>query len=145
MIKRCAVDGVEFEASRPHAKYCSQRCQKRAQRRPGGVQSLAAPLSVVAGEGSPERGALESAALKRLQDVGRAESDMGIAALLAARRLDRVGMSETGAGFAALMREYRSAMETAVQVDGQGNGDALDEIQQSAALKLLGHGRRAPA
>jgi hypothetical protein len=44
MIKTCADCGGSFEAQRTAAKYCSERCKKRAQRRPLGV--IASPAVV---------------------------------------------------------------------------------------------------
>jgi hypothetical protein len=39
MRKTCAMCPTDFEAKRPSAKYCGERCKKRAQRQPGGVKA----------------------------------------------------------------------------------------------------------
>lgn len=72
----------------------------------------------------------------QLVAAGRADSPLGVAALLAAERLDTVGMTDTGAGVAALLKAHRESLEAALK-DAKTESDPLEEIRQSAALKLL--------
>lgn len=139
MHKVCVIDGREFEAKRAAAKYCSERCRKRAQRKPGAragaaVVSLVAPSSEPAGDGD-----LTAATRRRLTEADREQTEMGAAALMLASRLDRVGAVETGAGVAALMREWRATLAEAVK--NAEHDDALERIRNSAALKLIAGGR----
>jgi hypothetical protein len=129
----CASCGGKFEAKRANAKYCGERCRKRAQRKP--------PATVVGLPSRPRRpGRLAKATKARLEKVGRLDSELGEAVLLLADRLDRVGMVDTGGGIAALMREFRATLAEAVKDDGN-SGDALEEIREAAALKLIAGGR----
>jgi len=129
MRKVCVIDGTPFEAKRPSAKYCSERCKKRAQRRPSGVVGLPAPKL------DSSAPSLADATLRRLEVAGRVDSELGTAAMLAAARIDN-SRTETSGGFAALMREYRATLAEAVK-DAAHDDDALDEINRSAALKLV--------
>lgn len=130
MILRCVVDGQVFEAKRPSAKYCSAKCRQRAHRT--GATITALPTSerteVEGSEG------LAASTRRRLEDIGRTDTELGVAALLLASRLDQ--RIDTGAGMASLMKEYRATLAEAVK-DADDDRDALDEIRQSAALKLV--------
>jgi hypothetical protein len=138
MHKVCVVDGVGFEAKRAAAKYCSERCKKRAQRKPpADAVDLAARRRAAAGGD----GALLAATRQGLAKVGREDTPLGTAALSIAERIDMVGLSDTGGGMAALMREYRATLAEAVK-DADQIDDALEQIRGSAALKLIAGGRR---
>lgn len=129
MTYNCKVCGIEFGAKRATAKYCSERCRKRAQRAPAsvvGLQSL----------GPVSDGDLTRATRAKLVAVGRADTELGAAALLVAARLDAVSLRETGAGVAALMKEFRATLADAVR-DAESSDDELDQIRRSAALKLI--------
>jgi hypothetical protein len=137
MRKSCVVDGTVFEAQRPHAKFCSDRCRKRHQRKPAEPEP---PLSSVTS--LPEvDGELTAATRRKLELVDRAGTELGAAAMLLARRADRVGLTETGSGLAALMREW-DAMLTKAVAGAEQSDDVIARIQESAALKLIQGGRR---
>jgi hypothetical protein len=129
MRKVCVIDGTQFEAKRPSAKYCSERCRKRAQRQPAAVIALPARIGTAEGD-------LTSATRRTLEAAGRDESELGAAALLAAKRLDSAAITDTAAGVAALMKEYRATLADAMK-DAERDDDALEQIRQSAAVKLI--------
>lgn len=129
MRKSCVIDGTPFEAKRPTAKYCSERCKKRAQRQPHPVVALPAPKRTASGD-------LTAATRVRLEALGRDETELGAAALLAATRLDMAASTDTAAGVAALLKEYRATLADAIK-DAERDDDALDQIRQSAAVKLI--------
>jgi hypothetical protein len=126
--KRCAVCPAGFEAKRPSAKYCSERCRKRAQRQPGGV---AATIPAVPAGAS---GGLEAATLAELGMARRAGSAAGLAALALARRID-ASDAETGAGLASLVREHRAALADAVK-GGRAEVNPLDELRSRRERKF---------
>lgn len=138
MRRSCAVCKTEFEAKRKAAKYCGERCKKRAQRGPTAkLVSLPPPKSTPE---MPTAGdELAQATADALEKAGRRSTELGTAAMLLARRLDAVSLLETGAGVAALMKEYRATLAEATK-DAEAADDELDQIRGSAALKLLAGG-----
>lgn len=135
MQKQCASCGRPFEAKRQAAKFCGDTCRKRAQRGP-------AQLSAVPDVDPPEDpvgGKLTKATTAELEAAGRLESALGVAALTIAQRIDGFGLMDTGAGVAALIKEHRAALAEAVK-DAEQTADALDQINVSAALKLIAGG-----
>lgn len=141
MLKACAVCGTEFNAKRKAARYCGERCKKRAQRRPGGtVVTLASAARPQRDAPAPLSGdGLAAATARALERAGRSDTELAAAAMLLARRLDSAVDSETGAGVAALMKEYRATLAEATK-DAEAADDELDQIRGSAALKLLAGG-----
>lgn len=133
MPKTCESCGEPFEAKRAAAKYCGERCRKRAQRRPGRpkVSEPAAAVPEVPGEVT---NALTSATLAELERAGRVETAAGQAVLALARRID-AGASETGSALAALVREHRAALAEAVK-DVRERKDPLDELRARRERKL---------
>lgn len=129
MIKRCEACQAPFEAKRPTRKTCSERCRKRIQRGSASITALE-PGTV------DHDGLLASATRRRLESAGRLESELGVAALLLAARLDSLVASDTGGGLAALMKEFRATLAEAVR-DAEADHDALDDIREAAALKLI--------
>jgi hypothetical protein len=136
VLKTCEVCPTEFQAKRASAKYCSERCKKRAQRRPGGVKAAkvlplpAEPTSEPA-DGQVIKpsvdGPLTAATTAELQDAGRFETAVGQAALALARRIDH-GLAETGSALAAMVREHRATLTEAVR-DAKKAADPLDELR----------------
>jgi hypothetical protein len=126
VTKTCLVDGVPFEAKRAAAKYCSERCRKRAQR------GHLLPVSTLPKPDVPD-GVTVAQVRAELGAAGRADTYLGAAALALAERIDN---ATAVMGFAALVRELRVTMEAAME--GAGNDvDALTDIRSSAALKLI--------
>lgn len=138
MIKACVQCGQEFEAKRAAAKYCGERCKKRAQRAP--AANVVAIGTAAQAPRLPD-GELTRATHRALDDAERLDTEMGTAALLLARRLDLASLAETGAGVAALMKEYRATLAEALR-DVEAEDDELDQIRAAAALKLIAGGRR---
>lgn len=140
MQKTCTVCGAGFEAKRA-AKYCGERCKKRAQRLPGAkLVSLPSPPPEI--QRGSEPGTLEQATRRSLENAGRLDSDLGMAAMLLARRLDANSASavDSGVGVAALAKEYRATLADAVKdVEPESDG-AVEEIRASALRLIDGFG-----
>jgi hypothetical protein len=134
MRKSCTECGEEFEAKRDTAKYCGERCKKRAQRRPSAPSAPAAPVVELPAESFA--GSLTAATLADLERAGRVDTADGQAALALARRVD-LGAKETGASLAALVREHRAALAEAVR-DAETAADPLDELRARRERKLAG-------
>ena len=126
MTKTCLVDGVPFEAKRAAAKYCSERCRKRAQR------GHLLPVSMLPKPDAPD-GATVERVRAELAAVDRVDTYLGAAALALAERIDN---ATAVMGFAALVRELRVTMGAAMEGAGHDT-DALVDIRSSAALKLI--------
>lgn len=135
MRKVCASCGGEFEAKRAAAKYCGERCKKRAQRKPGGVRAAdaSAPAAPPARVGFGPVGEATAAELER---AGRLETAAGRAVLALAGRIDAAHM-ETGTALAALVREHRAALAEAVR-DAEVAADPLDELRARRERKSAG-------
>jgi hypothetical protein len=127
---------TEFEAKRPAAKYCSEKCKKRAQRQPGGVDAVKVlPLPPEpADDAAPASGPVATATLKELERAGRLETAVGQAALALARRIDAAA-AETGSSLAALARQHLATLSEAVK-DAQRVADPLDELRSRRERKL---------
>lgn len=123
MEVRCVVDGRAFEAKRASAKYCSERCKKRAQRDPsrvhvgpasGTAQPLAAVTRLAAPESSPAAGGgVWRLTHDALDEVGRLNTVPGAIALALAQKLDDPGL-DTGSSVAALARQLQLSMDRAL-------------------------------
>lgn len=129
----CAACGKGFESPKAR-KTCSERCRKRAQRKPSNLVGLPSQL----GRGGSD-GLLTAATREGLEKAGRLDTEMGAAAMFLASRLDASGSSEPGGAVASLMREYRATLTDALRDAKQAN-DPLEEIRGSAALKLIAGG-----
>ena len=138
MRKTCVMCPTEFEAKRASAKYCSEKCKKRAQRQPGGVKTAKVlELSAeAASEPAPSvGGSVTAATAVELTQAGRLETALGQAALALARRIDH-GATETGSGFASLTRQHRETLAEAVK-GANVVADPLDELRTKVELKLV--------
>jgi hypothetical protein len=135
MRKVCGSCGAGFEARRASAKYCSERCKKRAQRAPGHRKTpRVAPLPVDAP--AVVAGSLTAATEAELDQAGRIDTAVGQAALVLARRIDHAA-SETGSALASLVREHRATLAEAL-ADVQSAADPLDELRTRRERKLAG-------
>lgn len=134
MSKQCGSCGAPFEAKRPTAKYCSNRCRQRAFKRTAGggepEETAEQPASV------SEPGRTEAATAIELERAGRLDTAIGQAVIVLARRID-VSSFETGAGLAALAREHRTALAEALR-DSEGAADPVDELRMKRERKLAG-------
>lgn len=142
MRKQCAVCEQPFEAKRKAAKYCGERCKKRAQRSPAARDSNVVHLGRAGGADANSIDAadsVESATRAELAAAGRLETALGRAAVAIAARVDAAGAGETGAGFRALVDGHRAALAEAMK-DAEREQDAVEAIRTSAALKLVSAG-----
>lgn len=131
MNVKCGVCGSSFETKRRNAKYCSDRCRKRAQR--VGVNAASDATSLPPDEPSSQvndADSLVSAARAELVAVGRESTAAGRAVLALARRIDSSTM-EPGSSLAALIREFRASMAEAVK----GAEKAADPVDALRAKK----------
>lgn len=138
VTKSCASCGKSFEAKRATAKFCSERCRKRAQRGGNGGTVVALGLVPPAAR-EDERsgpGPLETAARTELDSVGRAETLAGGVVLALARRIDNAGPDDTGSGFAALTKELRASLAAAVA--GAERSDEVDRVRREMEAKRRG-------
>ena len=109
MQRPCDTCTRLYEAKRVTSRFCSPRCQKRAQRSPVRL-SAASVLPFPA----PVDGPLTVATMAELIVADRVESSLGQSALLMARRLDTPG-ADTGSSVAALAREHRATLALALE------------------------------
>lgn len=117
------VDGKVFLARRASAKYCSERCKKRAQRDPsrvhvGPASGTAQPLAAVTRLAAPESSGAAGGGVWRLthdalEAVGRLNTVPGAIALALAQKLDDPGL-DTGSSVAALARQLQLSMDRAL-------------------------------
>jgi hypothetical protein len=144
MRKTCAMCPTVFDAKRPSAKYCSEKCKKRAQRQPGGVKAAkVVPLPPEATSEPadeplvpPAGGSVTAATVAKLEAAGRLDSPEGQTALALARRID-AGAAETGSSLAALARQHLATLAEAVK-NAAAKADPLDELRARRERKLAG-------
>jgi hypothetical protein len=133
MRKPCAVCGTPFEAKRPAAKFCGDRCRQRAHRRPEAVSESKAvelPSDLVE---DPPVGSVTTATVAELERAGRLETAVGQTAIALARRIDS-DSAETGASMAALARQHLATLTEALR-DAQTAADPLDELRSRRERK----------
>lgn len=144
MQKKCGSCGDVFEAKRPAAKFCSDRCRKRSHRAPKPAAKVVAIVPPVVDEPATRRPVMPSsyeATLAQLEAAGRLDTALGVSALIAAQMLDdALRSADTGASRAALLKAHREALAEAVK-DSKAAADPLDQIRAAAALKLVSGGR----
>ena len=109
MQRLCDTCTRLYEAKRVTSRFCSPRCQKRAQRSPVGLSS-----TTLVTFPNPVDGPLTVATMAELIVADRVESSLGQAALLMARRLDMTS-ADTGSSVAALAREQRATLALALE------------------------------
>lgn len=130
MQRSCAVCGDTFEAKRPQAKYCGERCRKRAQR--GGIaakqqDSPPAPTRPTSG--------LVDAVRVELEAAGRLDSVSGQHAIeLANRIVDAPGMNT---GVAALSKQLQAVLGEALRASTK-QANPLDELKARRDRKRAG-------
>lgn len=157
MRATCEWDGVEFDAQRVTARYCSTRCRvaasrARAQGRPSpadehaapppppppappAVPAAASPVVPPDPAGGGDVPLLVAATISELAAANRLSTTLGQQAVKLAERM--VSRSETGSAVASLSRELRATMAAAVAGAGQG-GDPLDEFTKRRLNKASG-------
>lgn len=121
--------GETFMAKDRRARYCSDRCRKRAQRA-GEVVEL--PVT-------PEpsgQGANEAATVRDLEAAGRLDTYLGQACVTLARRLDRPGV-DTGSAVAAVAARLDDLMTKATR--GAGAASAPQQYADELAKRRARH------
>jgi hypothetical protein len=118
MSKTCAACGSDFSASKANARYCSDKCRKRAHRL-GRAKAAVAPTS-----GAP--GSVVQAVREALGDV--TNTAQGQIALVLAARLDDPA-KETGASMAAVARQLTLMLADLISPP-KAASDPLDELRQ---------------
>jgi len=128
MDRHCDVCAKPLDAQRSDARFCSDRCRKRAAR--GGIPRADAsvPPEGRSGQGS---GTLDAVRFE-LTAAGRLDSWLGQAALSLAERIDA---STAVMGYAALIKELRSTMDAAL-AGAETVADPLDELRARRDRKL---------
>lgn len=139
MIKICIVDGTPFEATKATAKYCSARCNKRAQRGQFGLtppvqvpsrskKAGSAPNSSVPGD-SP----LVVVVRRELEAAGVADTIDGQLALQLAVQMSG---SETAGGMSSLSKEFSRVKAEALRGAVSAVTDPVDELQARREAKM---------
>ena len=122
MQRSCASCGERFTAKNPRAKFCSDRCRKRAQRAPAGKAAKVAALPAP----SQEESGLAAVTRRTLDAAGRLDTVLGQQAVALAVRIEQPG--ESGASVASLSKELRAVMAAAMEGVG-AKADPLDELK----------------
>jgi hypothetical protein len=124
--------GATFQAKNRRAKYCSDRCRKRAQRT-GDVVEIA-PAS--GGDETPEIGPVEEATIRTLDQVDRLETPLGRACVVLARRLDNAGV-DTGSALASVAGRLESTLAAATR--GTGGANSPQQLRDELAERRAKH------
>lgn len=117
----CVMCGTPFTAKRASARYCGERCKKRAQRNPGRpdtgtvrpASGTLAPVAQIGSVSAPALGRVAMLTQKTLEDAGRVDTVMGAVALALAAKVDDPGM-DTGSSIAALARQLEASLDKAL-------------------------------
>lgn len=115
MKATCAGCGLDFEAKRSTAQYCSSTCRSRGNRKKPAEATALEPSS-----------SLVDATRAELVAAGRLDSMLGQQALVLAGRIG--SPFDTGAGMAALSKELRALMLEATKGAAVA-ADPLDELR----------------
>ena len=121
---------------RSSARFCSERCRKRAARRGTAALPTAASPDMI----SDSSGPVTAATLRELAAAGKDQTSRGLATLALARRLDS-GL-DSGAAVAALVREHGESMARALSEPGAR--DIVDELRDELAARRAGLTEGAP-
>ena len=122
--------GTAFEARDKRAKYCSDRCRKRAQR---GGQVVDLPTEPR--ETSRQCGEVEKATRKELESAGRLDTALGQACLTLARRLDWPGV-DTGSALSSVAGRLEDLLAKATK---GAAGTATQQYQDELAARRARH------
>ena len=133
MSEVVCVCGKTFAARSNRARYCSDRCRKRAQRAGGEVVEfdLADLRSVLV-----VAGPVETATVDALKAADRLETPHGAMALSLARRMDAPGV-DTGSALAAVSRQLDAILSVALR--GGGSASAPQQLQDELAARRAKH------
>ena len=137
MAEVVCVCGKTFATRSNRARYCSDRCRKRAQRSGGGeVVELPAKVGQVEGSSLAQAGPVELATVEALTAADRLETPHGAMALSLARRMDEPGL-DTGSALAAVSRQLDAILTVALR--GAGAASAPQQLQDELAARRAKH------
>lgn len=125
MQSTCAACGTKFEAVRKTAKYCSDRCRKKAAKTRKSVNVVALRQSV---EFSDSGSVADAIVLKFSKSV--IDSAKGRLALALARRID---VPVFGESIASVARELRMILNDLEGLGGEAAVTPLDRIRSRRA------------
>ena len=128
--------GRSFSAKSNRARYCSDRCRKRAQRGGGEVVELPAKVGQVEGSVLAVAGPVVTATFDALKAADRLETPHGAMALSLARRMDEPGL-DTGSALAAVSRQLDAVLVVALR--GAGVASAPQQLQDELAARRAKH------
>lgn len=106
MDRTCESCGGPYQAKRSNARFCSERCKKRAQR--GHVIDLGSRR-----DAGTDSGTLVGAVERELKDAKRLDTALGQSAVALARRV--AAGKDTGSAVASLNREMRATLAEATR------------------------------
>jgi len=117
MARSCPC-GADLSGQSPLARYCSDRCRKRASRSPGWLAR---------GSSRPRRKPrnwpqLEAATAAELRQMGAERSSAGLAVLKLARALDATGWCAPLSSVVALAKAHRLGLERIEQRHAEAVG-----------------------
>ena len=125
----CQVCEQPFQAKRDTAKYCGERCKKRAQRGGGAKNGKERQAE------KPQLASVAAATLLELQEAKRLHTPLGQAALALAHRLD-LSHTDTGAGVASLAKQLQATLAAATADVDAEQADPVDEVRAARERKL---------
>jgi len=96
-VRSCEFCGVDYEARRQSARFCSDRCRQRLRRAP-----------VAAGAAPTTPGEVVDATRRELVAAGMLDTTLGRLALILAARME--SPAETDSSVASVSREFRAVM-----------------------------------
>lgn len=124
MVKKCESCPKRFESRSPKARFCSDKCRKRASRSrtPDGSDSDGEASVIVAPAG------VLVATLRELERAGRADTPLGQIALALAARL-QFATADTGSALASVSKELRATLAAATE-GAERAADPVDELRR---------------
>lgn len=132
MQKPCETCGGSFEAARAAAKYCGDRCRKRAQRSGRTARPVTGTTDdPVAGADSPEP-ELVMQVRRELDEARALDTVLGQLTLQLALRVAGAPAAETG--FSTLVKEFRATRAEALGKTAP-ESDPLDEMKERRDAK----------
>lgn len=124
--RACVVCSTSYQPKRPTAKYCSDRCKKRASDQRAADRRAAERAATAPPAETTRSTELVDQVRAELEAAGRLDTVIGRQAMLLASRLE-TNTNDTGGSAAAVSKELRAVMAEAMS----GVHQAEDPVQQS--------------
>lgn len=127
VCERCQAQFV----GRSYARFCSERCRKRASRARKSADAIADSPDIEVSGLRP----VAAATLRELEAAGQEQTAAGLATITLARRLD--SGRDVGSSVAALVRQHRESLARALERPaGRDVVDALrDELAERRSVR----------